>query len=151
MAKNAPIRKMARLFIDRDERMYLSGLGCITLSFVGVVLYAVSWGALATHTHTGLRAPLADLMVVHAVDGAVFPFREGDRERCRVQIARCGIEGEDDPASAIGAIHLDFEKGAPSFVSLLARETCAARENSSVAEIRLSCECAAFLHSKLLN
>lgn len=108
-------------------------------------------GGLCADVHTGLRSPLADLMIVHEVDGAVFPFREGDRERCRVQIARCGIEGEDDPASAIGAIHLDFEKGVPSFVSLLARETCEARENSSAAEIRLSCECAASSDSKLLN
>jgi len=59
-----------------------------------------------TNGHTRLRAPLADLLVVHAVDGAVFPFGGGGGEGGAVGVAGGGVEGEDLPALA--TVHLDF-------------------------------------------
>ncbi len=67
----------------------------------------------SAHRHTHLCAPLADLLVVHAVDGAVFPFRRSGGEWGAVGVAGGGVEGED--AVALAAIHLDFaliEEGA---------------------------------------
>lgn len=59
-----------------------------------------------TNGDAHLCAPLADLLVVHAVDGAVFPFRRRGGEWGAVGVAGGGVEGEDLPARA--AIHLDF-------------------------------------------
>lgn len=66
------------------------------------------FGRSPAYIHTGLLATLADLVVGHAVDGPVFSFRKGGREKRCVEAAGCGIEGEYHPAFAIGAAPLDF-------------------------------------------
>ena len=43
----------------------------------------------AAHIHTQLRATLADGVVVHAVDGAVSPFREGGGEGVVSKVRTC--------------------------------------------------------------
>ena len=47
---------------------------------------------------THLRAPEADLGIVHAVNGAVFPFRGRGGVRGGVGVVWRGVEGEGDEA-----------------------------------------------------
>lgn len=59
-----------------------------------------------TFLDTHIRAPLADLGVFYAVDGAVFRLGEGGGEGGAVGVAGGGVDGEELPAGA--AIHLDL-------------------------------------------
>lgn len=72
--------------------------GCCSCVLVCCFLGESFSGARA---YTGLRAPEAGRVVVHTVDGAVFPFRERGEETG-------GVEGEHLPAPAIGAVLLDL-------------------------------------------
>ena len=70
-------------------------------------------GVCSPNSHTPLRTPLPDLLIFHAVDGAVFPFRRRGGEGGAVGVAGGGVEGEDLVAGA--AIDLDLalvEEGA---------------------------------------
>lgn len=60
------------------------------------------------HRHTHRLAPEADLLVVHSVDGAVGPLCWGGWEWGAVGVAGGGVDGEEDKAFAVAAIHLQL-------------------------------------------
>ena len=64
---------------------------------------------LPTHRDLHGITPNAHLRVAHAVDGAVFPFGRRGGEGKGVGVVGRGVEGEEDPAFAVPAVHLDFE------------------------------------------
>lgn len=82
-------------------------------------------------------APLADLLVVQAVDGLVFPkgARAGGGQRGGVGVVRLGVDGEKGEAFAVAAIDLDFQRVGIAFVP---ENGGAARLHLDV-ELRLPC------------
>lgn len=67
------------------------------------------------HRHTRLGAPEADAEIADAVDGAVFPPRQGRGMGRRVAVARGGVDRQQLPAGRVAAVDLDLaliEEGA---------------------------------------